>query len=128
MHWCWQIAHKKSKPKGIPAMAGVNIEWDHGDDTKSISASQDMVDAYGMQRLKIPPALESMHTRGEAVDMNVSWTGDLEIGEKTGTSKTIASTPRDGTNKDLAAVGKGYGVIKFYLGAVDKPHWSSDGK
>ncbi|WP_394781480.1 hypothetical protein [Undibacterium sp.] len=128
MHWCWQIVNKGTKPKDIPPMNGVAIEWVHGDDAKTLSAAKDMVNGYGMQTLKIAPALKSMHTIGEAVDMNVSWQGDLNIVEKAGTTKKITTTPRDGMNTDLAAVGKGYGVIKFYLGAVDKPHWSSDGK
>jgi hypothetical protein len=47
--------------------------------------------------------------------------------EKTALQKNT-STPKDGMNEDLHVVGKGYGVIKFLLGAVDKPHWSSNGK
>ena len=40
----------------------------------------------------------------------------------------IASGPRDGMNPELAKVGASYGVIKFYGGAVDRPHWSTNGK
>ena len=34
-HWSWLIALDKSKPSAATAMAGVDIEWDHGDAAKS---------------------------------------------------------------------------------------------
>jgi hypothetical protein len=128
MHWCWLIANKKHAPQRVPEMDGVSIEWDHGDDDSSIAGAEEMVVAYGMKKLRIAPALDGMHTRKEAIDMNISWDKDLEIKKKDGTTKKIATLPRDGMNEDLHEIGKEYGVIKFYLGAVDKPHWSTNGQ
>lgn len=127
MHWCYEIANKNHKPQKIPAMDGVPIEWDHSDDTQSISAANAMLIAFGMLELRIAPALHSMHEKGEAVDMQITWTGDLEITQKDGSTKKITSLPKDRMNSDLHEVGKTYGVIKFYMGAKDKPHWSSNG-
>ena len=38
----------------------------------------------------------------------------------------LDSLPRDGTNVDLAGIGRSYGVIKAAFG-TDPPHWSSTG-
>jgi hypothetical protein len=127
MHWCYEIAKKNHKPQKIPSMDGVLIEWDHGDDAQSISAASAMLIGFGMQELRIAPALHSMHEKGEAVDMQVTWAGDLDIEQKDGTKKKITTLPRDRMNSDLHEVGQSYGVLKFYLGAKDKPHWSSNG-
>jgi hypothetical protein len=74
------------------------------------------------------PALNSRHTDGKAVDMNISWSETLKINDAEGKEAEIRTTPRTGMNAELHAVGKSYGVIKFHLRAADKPHWSEDGK
>ena len=33
-HWCWKIGLGKAKASDATAMAGVDIEWDHGDAAK----------------------------------------------------------------------------------------------
>jgi len=113
-------------------MSGVNILWAHMvngaySEADSKAGAQDMVDGFGMQRLRTAPALTSNHITGNAIDMSISWTGDLTIAKADGTSVTITSEPRTGMNVDLQAVGAAYGVIKFVGGASDIPHWSSDG-
>lgn len=127
MHWSWSIVNEDADPKTIPSKAGVNIEWDHGDSKKSTQAAQSMVNGYGMQNLRRAPALNSRHTEGKAVDMTISWTGDLSIKNKDGTTTKITSDPKTGMNADLKTVGATYDVMKYIGGDDDKPHWSTDG-
>ncbi len=134
MHWAWMIWKGQADPQKIPAKDGVLIKWDHvGDDgiyskDKSVAAATAMVNGFDIDDLKVAPALESEHTKRLAVDMTISWTGDLTIKTADGKSTTIKSDPKSGMNKDLHDVGAGYGVIKYNRRGVDKPHWSSTGK
>jgi len=61
---------------------------------------------------------------GRAVDVDIAWNGTLTIAGANGQNVGIASTPRDGSNTELHAVGAGYGVHKL---VSDPPHWSDDG-
>lgn len=126
MHWSWKISHG-TPPSSVPSMDGVNIEWVHSTLEASVRAARNMVNAYGMQNLQIPPALATRHTQRKAIDMSISWTGTLLIEDASGDTVTIATTPKDGMNAKLKEVGRSYGVIKFVGGATDKPHWSTDG-
>lgn len=123
MHYCWRIAKEEVTPKDVPEMAGVDIQWVHPTDAASLQAAKEMVRIYGIVK---KPSLTTRHTEGLAIDMTISWTGDLKIKNADGTEKKISSTPRDGENKDLVAIGKTYGVIKATF-TGDPPHWSSDG-
>lgn len=133
MHWSWEIVNSGQDPRTVPAMSGVSIRWDHEDSDgtynaqQSIAAAQAMVDGYGIQDLDVAPALNSKHIQGLAIDMSISWSGDLTINNANGNAVTITSTPRTGMNGALATVGASYGVIKFVGGAADKPHWSDNG-
>ena len=133
MHWSYMIAHDNHDPRTVPARTGVDIAWVHNDAqgaydaVASKAAAQAMVAGYGMTALNTPPALESKHISGLAVDMTISWTGDLTINNQSGTAVVIKTAPRTGMNADLATVGATYGVIKFVGGATDAPHWSDDG-
>jgi hypothetical protein len=133
MHWCWAIVKAGADPRTIPASDGVAIAWAHVDAqgqydaAASVAAAQAMVAAYGMQNLKVAPALTSKHIAGLAVDMSISWSGTLAVARRDGATVTIASLPRSGMNPDLQAAGATYGVIKFVGGATDMPHWSDDG-
>jgi len=126
MHWSYLIAHG-TDPSKVPAMSGVDIEWVYKDkagkpDTAaSKKAAKEMADAYD---IAYEPALKSRHTEGAAIDMDISWSGELTIATADGKSATIKSSPRDGGKKELQEVGAGYGVIKL---KSDPPHWSSDG-
>jgi hypothetical protein len=80
-----------------------------------------MVSGYGIQ---YPAVLVSRHTQKRAVDMTISWNGTLAITDFDGAAHSIASTPRSGSNTELVAVGKSFGVIKLMS---DPPHWSDDG-
>ena len=128
MHWAWKIKNKKVSPAKVPPRAGIEIDWNHEDDEASIAAASAMVDAYGISTLKIAPALQSRHTERKAIDMTISWTvKELVIMNASNEEEKIASLPRTGMNAELHAVGLSYGVTKFRGGAVDKPHWSTDG-
>ena len=134
MHWSWMIVFSNADPRTIPAMAGVNIHWDHLDAAGaylaagSLSAAQDMVNGYSMQNLNTAPALDSRHIRRSAIDMSLSWNGTLSIVDATGTTVAITATPRSGMNADLATVGTTFGAIKYNGSGVDRPHWSDTGR
>lgn len=125
MHFAWQISHRALRPQGILRFPGVAIEWDHGDDEKSISAATEMCRGY---KLKVKPALESQHSLGFAVDLNIGWAGDLSIANQDKSIEKISTIPRTGMNPDLKVVAATYGVIKFNANGEDPPHWSSTGK
>lgn len=127
MHFSFLINAGEIRPKDVPPRDGVNIDWVHTrqngtpDLAASIAAAAAMVDRYGIAHR---PSLSSLHILGQAIDMNVAWSGDLAIRRKNGSVKTIASLPRSGLNHDLWEVGATYGVHKL---ATDKPHWSING-
>jgi len=140
MHYCWCIWKRKVNPRSVPAFVPqgseqpVDIQWLHTlptgepDLPKSYAAAYEMVAAYGMINLGVAPALKSNHTVRKAVDMTIRWTGSLDIKDKVGLVKKIASAPRDGTNAELIAVGSTYKVYHFHKVMSDKPHWSYNGR
>lgn len=140
MHWSWLIAKGQVAPANVPAFvptghdAAVNICWTHTDSSginkaASLKAARQMVAAYHVDlKLKVAPALNSLHTRGLAIDMTTTWTAKkIHIREKNGHLTVIGTTPRSGLNRKLIAVGKTYGVIHFLNAAKDANHWSSTG-
>ena len=127
MHFSFLINAGEIRPKDVPPKDGVNIDWVHKrpngtiDLSASVAAAATMVDRYGIAHR---PSLSSLHILGQAIDMNVSWSGGLAIRRKNGTVTNITSLPRTGLNHDLWGVGATYGVHKL---ATDKPHWSING-
>jgi D-alanyl-D-alanine dipeptidase len=115
MHYSAAIAKGTVKAKDVPAMAGVNIEWDHGDDKESVKAAQAMASGYD---IVYPPALESRHTAKAAIDMTITGIVGKSIVGADGKSVDIKK------ESDLYPVGAGYGVHKLLS---DPPHWSDDG-
>lgn len=128
MHWAWKIGAAGADAQSVPAKSGVDIEWWHGSAEASKTAAREMMSGYGIERLRVAPALSSRHTERKAIDMDVSWSGELSIKNADGTTRRIASTPRDGANAELIEVGAGYGAIHFSPPEKDKPHWSTDGR
>lgn len=132
MHWSWRIVHGTA-PAEVPARPGVEIDWQHRDSagvpdpTAALAGAQAMVNGYGIASLGVPPALNSRHIQGNAIDMTITWVGTLNLANASGELVTIATQPRTGMNAQLAAVGVTYGVYKFVGGAADRPHWSADG-
>jgi hypothetical protein len=121
MHYSWAVAHGTTAPGAVPAVQGCAIVWDHGDLADSKRGAQEMVDLFG---IVYAPALTSLHIQGEAVDMNIGWSGTLTIADANGVKHALGA-PRSGeTNSGLHAVGATYGVHKLLS---DAPHWSSTG-
>lgn len=121
MHWSFKLSKGNVKAKDVPAIPGCVIDWDHGEEKASQKAAKEMVDLF---QIVFQPSLTSLHISGQAIDMDVSWTGKLKIAGSDGVAVEIG-TPRSGaSNTDLHAVGKSYGVFKLLS---DKPHWSSTG-
>jgi len=136
MHYSWRIANKGLDPATVPAKTGIDICWLHRnsngtrDKAASVAAAKRMSgpSGYGISpKLKYPPALNSNHTRGEAIDMDITWTGTLNIATPSGKIVSITTTPRTGAgNVQLwNFAGKHYDVHKLRVG--DPPHWSDDG-
>jgi hypothetical protein len=127
MHWSYAIANGTVNPAKVPLLDGVDIQWVHTDaagnpdPTATKAAAAAMVRAYG---IVFAPALTSRHTEGLAIDLSITWNGDLTIKDAQRGSTTINTMPRNGGNPDLHKVGASYGVIKLI---TDPPHWSSDG-
>lgn len=129
MRTAWDIAKNQANPASVPGLNGVDICWLHRDSsgnpdlTASRAAAQAMVTAYN---IAFPPAYPtSRHILGLAVDMSITWAGDLVLPSGQGNVVTITSTPRTGAgNTSLHSVGASYGVKKL---VTDPPHWSDDG-
>lgn len=122
MHFAWLVSKGTVDPASVPPMAGVAIRWEHPTLAKSKAAARQMVAAFGMVQIA---ALNSRHTDRLAIDMTLSWNGNLSIKRSGGGTKTIAGQPRNGSNRELIAVGAGYGLVKLI---TDPPHWSDDGR
>ena len=123
MHWCWMIANLSQAPAAVPPLDGVDIDWTHrGDNSAARAAARAMMKTYDLEVL---PALDSRHTQGRAIDMSIGWQGMLTIRDFDGNLHHIGSSPRDGTNRELAQVGASFGVVKR---VSDPPHWSDDGR
>jgi hypothetical protein len=133
MHWSWLIVKRDLDPAAVPTMDGVDINWMHnGADgkysrTASVAAAREMVNGFNMQSLGVAPALQSRHTAGCGIDMNIRWTGTLAIADADGNIIKIESFPHSGMNKQLHHVGATYGVIKYNRAGRDEPHWSDNG-
>jgi hypothetical protein len=126
-HWSWLIALDKCKPSAASAMAGVDIEWDHGDAASSRAGAQEMVDGFGLAvppKSTVAPSLTSNHIAGKAIDMDINWTCDLKVKKKDGTTASVPFMSNPNVNSKLHAVAESYGVKKL---KTDAPHWSSDG-
>src|SRR5207248_10574750 len=115
-------------PSDAQAMAGVDIEWDHGDAAKSRAAAREMVKGFGLAvppKSTVAPALHSNHIAGKAVDMDITWEGTLRVEKKDGTVVSVPYMSNPNLNTKLHAVGASYGVKKH---KSDAPHWSYNGR
>ncbi|MCE9687862.1 hypothetical protein LZP73_16910 [Shewanella sp. AS16] len=127
-HWSWKISQGKCKPTDAPKMAGVDIEWDHGDIAKSKAGALEMVNGFG---LAVPPksinapSLTSNHIDGKAIDMTITWAGKIKVKKKDGTETEVTYFPNANNNLVLHAVGDSYSVKKL---KTDAPHWSHNGR
>lgn len=71
------------------------------------------------------PALTSNHIAGQAVDMDITWTGEIKVKKKDGTAVAVPFQANPNLNTKLRQVGESYGVKKL---TSDAPHWSYNGK
>lgn len=128
MHYAYRIARENLDPASVPTIEGVNICWvhrnakDNVDLVTSKQAAEQMVIAYN---IAYKPALNSRHIERRAIDMTITWQGDLKIVDGIGKQVIIKSEPRTGNNAELHKVGATYDVIKL---VSDPPHWSDDGR
>src|SRR5260221_490694 len=124
MYYSWTIANEEDDPTDVPKKDGVDIVWDHGNKDASIKAAREMA---GLFHLAHKPSLKSNHIRGLAVDMDISWKGDLFLGPlPNGKFEGILEGPRNGAdNRQLHDMGELFGVIKLIS---DAPHWSYNGR
>jgi len=126
-HWCWKIGLGQAKASEATALAGVDIEWDHGDAEESKEGAKEMINGFGLAippNSTNPPALNSNHIAGTAIDMNIAWTGTITIKKKDGTTESVVFMQDVNQNTNLHVVGASYGVKKL---TTDTPHWSLDG-
>jgi hypothetical protein len=128
MHWAWRIVNDKTDVSAVPAMIGVDIEWQHPAAADAVQAAKGMVDALSMHRLRTRPPLRSQHNLGLAIDMSLSWHGTVSVKDANGKLVTIGTSPRTGMNRQLIEIGATYGVKKYSGGGRDAPHWSNNGR
>jgi hypothetical protein len=124
MHYSWKVARGEIAPDKVPTVAGLNIEWDHGDPKKSRKGASEMVELFNMAHIA---SLTSNHISGKAIDMTISWSGNLAVRVPGREHPIIISTgPRNGEgNRELHRLGREFEVYKLLK---DPPHWSHDGR
>jgi hypothetical protein len=122
MHYSWKIAYGELGPAEVPKIADLVIEWDHGDLQNSREAAKEMVKLFGMAHIA---SLSSNHIKGKAIDMTISWKGDLVLTRPAPLLAKLEGTPRSGDNRELHEIGASvFGVRKL---KTDPPHWSFNG-
>jgi len=141
MHYSWLIGKGKIDPADVrpfapgPGRAPVRICWQHTDSrgaedrAASVEAARQMVSGYQISpSLAVAPALSSLHTRGLAIDMTMTWSkATITIPDGSGHRVRIRTTPHSGLNSRLIAAGATYGVIHYLSAAADPVHWSVSG-
>jgi len=108
-------------------MPGVDIEWNHGTDSDSIKAADDMVLGFDLvvpPDSHVAPSLTSNHIIGKAIDMTITWTGTIILVNKQGSEVEVDYMKNVNLNTKLHEVGESYGVKKLI---TDAPHWSFNG-
>ncbi|EDP70848.1 hypothetical protein FBALC1_08813 [Flavobacteriales bacterium ALC-1] len=127
-HWSWLIALGKIKPSQAALETGVDINWNLGDDSSSVQAAKEIVNGFGLAvppHSNVAPSLHSNHIIGKAIDMDITWTGTVNVAKKDGTKLNVHYTNNARNNPELLLIGESYGVYKL---KTDKPHWSYDGR
>lgn len=138
MHWSWCIVNRwhGAVPTTVPAYigdGGIDIQWVHRnaqgapDMPASLRAARQMVHGFQIQNLGTPPALNSLHVQGHAIDMRITWRGTLTLDDPPRAPVVIDTTPRDSTNAQLIAAAATYHVRHFVSVHKDAVHWSTTG-
>lgn len=127
MHYSYRVGHGQVAPEAVPSHPNIPICWVHRDDDgtpnaqDSIAAALALANSYG---IAFPPAYPSRHSLGRAIDMTITWNGQIQVATNNGTPPVVLGPPGNNSNPALHALGATYGVIKLI---VDPPHWSDDG-
>ena len=127
-HWSWKIALGKCLASEAKAIPDVDILWDHGNEAASKQGAQEIVTGFGLAvppKSVNPPATTSNHITGQAIDMDITWAGTINVKNRQGNLVAITFMTDVNANTSLHAVGASYGVMKL---ATDAPHWSHDGR
>jgi hypothetical protein len=127
-HWSWKISLGKCKASDAIKLAGLDIEWDHGDAAKSKAGAKEMVTGFNLAippRSVFAPSMTSNHINGKAIDMEITWKGNIKVKKKDGTEVSVNFKSDVKSNTILHSIGASYGVKKL---VKDAPHWSFDGK
>jgi hypothetical protein len=139
MHFSWLVAKRKLSALHVPRFRAdkqhrpVSICWvhvgAHGANLRaSIAAAGKLAAALGVASQRSAPALTSLRTEGLSIDMSTTWTARrITIVNAAGHRVTIHSTPHNGLNKTLIAVGATYAVIHFLNAARAMNVWSVNG-
>lgn len=127
-HWSWKISLGKCIASDATKLAGVDIEWDHGDAAKSKAGAKEIVSGFNLAtppRSVFAPSMTSNHISGKAIDMEITWKGNIRVKKKDGTEVAVDFNTDVKLNTILHSIGESYGVKKL---VKDAPHWSFDGK
>lgn len=139
-HYCVKVWKGKIAPNKVPAMDGVDINWDHGNLAASRKGAEELAHAFELVGVAAHP---SNHNSGQAVDMKMDFTGNptnkltYSVGSKslTRTIKTSdeAKAGEKAAGKSIAGIGSrelskagaDFGVKR----AIDNDivHWSRHG-
>ena len=124
MHYSWKVSRGDIQPGDVPNLADLDIEWDHGNISESRKAAGEMVQLFNMAHIA---SLTSNHIQGLAIDMTITWKGDLVIEVPGQERKTYINTgPKNGAdNRELHQAGRSFSVLKLLN---DPPHWSHNGR
>lgn len=122
---CWKgvTPNTPVSPSKIPPLAGVDIDWTHrGDTAAATKAAKEMISRYG---IVYAPSRTSLHIRGLAIDMTITFPRGGTLVDKRGAPWTIPAGAIGSESQKIKEVGAGFGVRKL---ASDKPHWSYNGR
>lgn len=123
MHYSWRVANKDIAPDRVPQIAGLNIQWDHGNLDASRKAARQMVRLFNMAYIA---STTSNHISGQAIDMTITWKGTLAVKVPGREQAEIVTGPRNGKkNRQLHRLGREFGIKKLLK---DAPHWSHNGR
>lgn len=131
MHYADKILDG-TDPAKVPPWPGVDICWDHhGDDGQrdlaaSRAAAQQMKEKMNFGDLVAPPG-KSNHQERIAVDLKISWEGDVTLDDGTVLHGGTGNAKIDAFNADLVELGKSCGVLKHPKNPTEWMHWSIDG-